>query len=428
MSLLRSPLFAPRTPEAPVRRVALLSMHTSPLAQPGTGDGGGLNVYVLEVGRWLARRGVAVDVFTRADAPDRPPAVTVEEGLVVHHVRAGPLEPLDKGELRAHVSAFALGVLGTAGHHDLVHAHYWLSGSAGRSIAARSGVPLVQTFHTLGVVKNGARAPGVPPEPLLRLAAERRLASTADRLVVLTCGEARTLHRTFGTSGARIAVVPGGVDPDVFNPRVDPAPAREVTRFGPEPDGPLLLFVGRLQPLKGPDLAVRTLARVRRHVPARLLVVGGPSGAGGRRAGPGDLMRLAADLGVGGAVRVAGARPQPALARLYRAADCVLVPSRSESFGLVALEAQACGTPVVAARVGGLSVAVGTGGVLVDGHEPADHARAVLPLLTDAALRARVGQAGARQALATTWDDTADRLLGVYGDVVAARQDARRPA
>lgn len=428
---LRAPLFTPRPPQAPVRRVALLSLHTSPLAQPGTGDGGGLNVYVLEVARRLARRGVTVDVFTRADRAGLPGSVPVEDRLTVHRIRAGPPAPVDKHDLPAHVPGFALGVLShpAAGDHDLVHAHYWLSGWAGRSVAARSRVPLLQTFHTLGVVKNAARPAGDVPESPLRLAVERRLAASADRLVVLTCGEARILHRTFGTSGARIAVVPAGVDPELFNPAVDPAPASEHVRFGSQPAGPLLLFVGRLQPLKGPDVAVRTLAEVRRRVPARLLLVGGVSGSGAGRCGPDELAALADDLGVGQDVRVVSARPQPELASLYRAADVVLVPSRSESFGLVALEAQACATPVVAARVGGLSSAVGAGGVLVEGHDPVEHAAAVLPFLADPGLGARTGRAGARQASATTWEDTADRLLGIYGDVVAAgRRDARRPA
>lgn len=473
MSGLRLPVPARRPATLPVGRVALLSVHTSPLAQPGTGDGGGLNVYVLEVARRLARRGVTVDVFTRADSPAAPPSVALAEGLVVHHLRAGPRRPVAKAALLTHLCEFTLRLLAhpTAGSHDLVHAHYWMSGWVGRRAADRWGIPLVHTFHTLGVAKNAARAPGDPPEPPVRLAAERRLAAVADRLLVLTCGEARLLHRTFGIGGARLAVVPAGVDTEVFSPtldgdpggparaggagerapalitapaggdapaaaqhrggwgppargeghhRTDPARRRRgrpagdpELAFGSDPAGPLLLFVGRLQPLKGPDLAIRTLAEVRRSLPARLLVVGGTSGTGSGRSGPEELAALAARLGVGGEVRILPARPQRELARLYRAADAVVVPSRTETFGLVALEAQACGTPVVAARVDGLSAVV-RGGTLVTGHDPADHAAAALTYLTDPVEAARAGRAGRRWAVECSWERTVDRLLGAW--------------
>ncbi|MGH3441721.1 MAG: glycosyltransferase, partial [Nitriliruptorales bacterium] len=242
-----------------VERVAMIAMHTSPLAQPGSGDGGGLNVYVLETARRLAARGVGVDVFTRASAPDAPPRVTVSDGFDVHHVAAGPRAPVAKEDLPNLLCAFLLGLERHVEQHlpdanpDVVHAHYWLSGWVGRRLRERWGVPFVQSFHTLARVKNESRTPGDEPEPMLRVVGETHLVEEADRIVVSVCGEARLLHRLHGTSGARLSVVPPGVDHDIFHPGEADPPAS-----APPGDGPLLLFVGRLQPLKGPDVAVET--------------------------------------------------------------------------------------------------------------------------------------------------------------------------
>jgi D-inositol-3-phosphate glycosyltransferase len=406
---------APVVPAAspPVRRIAVLSVHTSPLDRPGTGDGGGLNVSVREVALRLAARGVHVDVFTRRDDPDRPATVPLAPGVDVHHVVAGPPAPLSKDEVANHLCAFVLGLQRhpTAGSHDLVHAHYWLSGWVGRRVADAWDLPLVQTFHTLGVLKNATLAPGDRPEPPLRLVAEERIATEADRVLVLTCGEARLLHRSYGLSGARLTVVPAGVDLDRFSP------ATTARRPGP----PRLLFVGRLQPLKGPDVAIRTLAAVRRQVPdARLHIVGGTSGNGAGTTGPAELRALATELGVADGVELEPALDQDQLVERYRDADVLLVPSRSETFGLVALEAQACGTPVVAAEVPGLEAVVGAGGTLVPGHDPDAHAAAVLAYLTDPTRAVEGSRAGVRTARRASWDRTVDRLLAVYGEVVGA--------
>jgi D-inositol-3-phosphate glycosyltransferase len=427
----RSPAPLPSSPAAP-KRVAVLSVHTSPLDQPGEGDGGGLNVSVAETARRLADRGVEVDVFTRATDPRHPPTVVLHEALDgtrarVHHLVAGPVEPVDKEDVANLLCAVLLALerhpevvasAATGGRpFDLVHAHYWLSGWVGRRIAARWDVPLVQTFHTLGVLKNAHLAPGDVPEPPLRLVAEAAVARDADLVTALTCGEAGLLHRAYGLSGARLQVVPAGVDLSRFRP-----PA------GPRPVGrpPTLLFVGRLQPLKGPDVAVRTLAEVRRTVPdAELRSTGGTSGSGHGASGPDELRALAADLGVAEAVRFDPALSQDRLAEAYRAADVLVVPSRSETFGLVALEAQASGLPVVAADVPGLQAVVRDGGVLVRGHDPIDHAAAVVPLLTDPTEAVRVGAAGVRAAARATWDRSVDRLLAVYGQVVAGGEDTQ---
>ncbi len=394
-----------------VRRVGLLSVHTSPLDQPGTGDGGGLNVYVREVARRLAARGVEVDVFTRRTDPLRPASVPFADGAVVHHLDVGPPRPVDKQELANHLCSFVLALQRhpTAGTHDVLHAHYWLSGWVGRRLAPRWDVPLVQTFHTLGVLKNATLAPGDLPEPPLRLIAEERVARDADRVLVLTCGEARLLHRAYGLSGAQLTVVPAGVDLDRFQPAPRPGPDR----------APDLLFVGRLQPLKGPDVAVRTLAAVRERRPdARLRIVGGASGAGLGTTGPDELRALAHELGVADGVTLVDAVDQAELAAHYHAADVLLAPSRSETFGLVALEAQACGTPVVAADVPGLEAVVGAGGTLVPGHDPAAHAAAVLHYLDDRDAWQAASRAGIADARAASWDRTVDRLAESYAEVV----------
>jgi D-inositol-3-phosphate glycosyltransferase len=400
-------------PLGAIRRVGLLSVHTSPLDQPGTGDGGGLNVSVREVARRLGRRGVHVDVYTRASDPSLPPTIEVDPGVTLHHLVAGPVRPLPKDEVANQLCAFVLAMQRhpTAGTHDLLHGHYWLSGWVGRRLAHRFDTPLVQTFHTLGVLKNATLAPGDRPEPPLRLIAEQRVAEAADRIVVLTCDEARLLHRTYGLSGARIDVVPAGVDLDRFSPAPTPRPTG-----GP----PRLLFVGRLQPLKGPDVAVRTLAEVRRTLPdARLRIVGGASGSGDGTTGPDELRALAAELGVADGLEVEPAIDQSALVSRYREADVLLAPSRSETFGLVALEAQACGTPVVAADVPGLRAVVGGGGTLVPGHDPADHAAAAVAYLTDPIRGAAAAAAGMARARSASWDASVERLVDVYGRVVA---------
>ena len=413
-------------PEVTVRRVAMLSVHTSPLDQPGTGDGGGLNVTVREQALRLARRGVEVDVFTRRSDPEQPPTVTLADGVQVHHVEAGPVAPVDKDEVANHLCAFVLAAQRhpTAGSHDVLHGHYWLSGWVGRRLADRWDVPLVQMFHTLGVLKNATLAPGDRPEPALRLVAEERVARDADRVLVLTCGEGRLLHRTYGLSGARLTVVPAGVDLDRFRPAVAPLRAAAPSTAEGATPRPHLLFVGRLQPLKGPDVAIATLAEVRRTFPtARLRVIGGASGNGHGNLGPRQLRALADDLGVADAVDLEPAVDQDTLAERYRAADVVLVPSRSETFGLVALEAQACGVPVVAADVPGLEAVVGAGGTLVAGHDPVDHARAVTAYLADPRRRAAAAAAGIATARSASWEHTVDRLLRVYGEVTASGEE-----
>ena len=411
------------------RRVAMLSVHTSPLDQPGTGDAGGLNVYVVELARRLAGRGVEVEVFTRATSGDLAPSVEVAPGVVVRNVTAGPYEELDKNDLPAQLCAFTSGVLRAEAEHepgwyDLVHSHYWLSGQVGWLAKERWRVPLVHSMHTMAKVKNASLAEGDAPEPRYRVIGEEQVVVAADRLVASTEDEAAQLVDLYGADQAKVTTVHPGVDLDVFTPG-DAVAAR--ARLGLDRDAVVLLFAGRIQPLKAPDVVVRAAAAMLRDDPTlrdRLVVavVGGPSGSGLEQ--PESLVRLARALSVEDVVRFEPPATQPHLADWYRAADLVAVPSYSESFGLVALEAQACGTPVVAAAVGGLRTAVvdGTSGVLVDGHEPADWAEALQSLLADRRRMERLRAGAVRHAAGFGWDATADRMLDVYS---GARADLR---
>ncbi|MGW4383311.1 D-inositol-3-phosphate glycosyltransferase, partial [Kitasatospora sp. NPDC004531] len=335
------------------RRIAMLSVHTSPLHQPGTGDAGGMNVYIVELAKRLADIGIEVEVFTRAISSDDAPTVQLAPGVLVRHVTAGPFEGLLKEDLPAQLCAFTHGVLRTeAGHrpgyYDLVHSHYWLSGQVGWPTAARWGVPLVHTMHTMAKVKNAALAEGDTPEPAARVIGETQVVGAADRLIANTAEEAGELAQHYDARPEQLAVVHPGVNLEVFRPG-DRAAARH--RLGLPQDAAVLLFAGRIQPLKAPDVLLKAVARLLERRPElreRLVVpvVGGPSGTGLAR--PESLHKLAAQLGISDVVRFRPPVGQQQLADWYRAATALAMPSHSESFGLVALEAQACGTPVVA--------------------------------------------------------------------------------
>ncbi|GLW47102.1 D-inositol 3-phosphate glycosyltransferase [Streptomyces sp. NBRC 14336] len=404
------------------RRVAMLSVHTSPLHQPGTGDAGGMNVYVVELARRLAARGIEVEVFTRATSADLPPRVVLAPGVLVRHVAAGPYGCLAKEHLPAQLRAFAHGVTRTwagqhHGHYDLVHSHYWLSGHVGRLTAARWGVPLVHAMHTMAKVKNAHLPHGDTPEPAARVRGETQVVRAADRLIANTAEEADALVRHYAADPARVAVVHPGVDLDRFSPGDGRAAAR--ARLGLPPDALIPLFVGRVQPLKAPDVLLRAVARLLERRPGlreRIVVpvVGGPSGSGLTE--PEGLQKLAARLGISDVVRFRPPVRQERLADWYRAASVLVMPSYSESFGLVAVEAQACGTPVVAARVGGLPVAVrdGVSGVLVRGHDPADYARALETFADNPERSARMGGAAVRHAGNFGWEAAAAATAEVY--------------
>ncbi len=405
-------------------RVAMVSMHTSPLAQPGAADAGGLNVYVAQTALHLARRGVTLELFTRASSAADRPIVEVAPGLRVHHVIAGPPDHVAKQDLPSLVQAMAAAITARAEHldpPDLIHSHYWLSGEVGLRLRCAWGVPLVHSMHTLGARKNESIPPGDDKEPNLRLAGERRIATAADLLVANTEAERRDLIEHCGASSQRIAVVPPGVDLDRLHPGGrDDARAR----FDLAPGTPMVGFVGRLQRLKGPDVLLDAMGALREVDPelaarTRVIISGGPSGADAGYAG--SLRRQARAQGVDATFLP----PLDAtmLRCLYVAADLIAMPSHSETFGLVALEAQACGTPVVATDVGGLRIAVADGrsGTLVAGHDPHAWADAIRDLLTDPQRRRALRAGALAHARTLSWDGTVDGLMAGYAAVGALR-------
>ena len=422
-TVVRLPTAQPPWP----RRVATISVHTSPLDQPGTGDAGGMNVYVVEVARRLAARGTEVEIFTRATSGDLPPTVELMSGVTVRHIAAGPFEGLHKEDLPSQLCAFTSGVLRAEaardpGYYDLVHSHYWLSGHVGWLAKERWGVPLVHTAHTLAKVKNAWLAEGDRPEPTGRAVGEAQVVAAADRLIASTSDEADQLVELYDADRAHVSVVAPGVDLDMFRPG-DALAAR--TRLGVDSAATVLLFVGRIQPLKAPDVVLRAAALLIESDPSlreRLVVavVGGPSGSGLEH--PEYLSTLARELGIADRVRFESAAPQERMADWYRAATVTLVPSYSESFGLVALESQACATPVMAAAVGGLRTAVrdGVSGVLVEGHDPAAWARLIAPLTSDNRWHQQLSAGAVEHARQFSWELTADGVLEAYRDVMLA--------
>ncbi|WP_308217264.1 D-inositol-3-phosphate glycosyltransferase [Streptantibioticus silvisoli] len=409
-----------------VRRVAMLSVHTSPLHQPGTGDAGGMNVYIVELAKRLARTGIEVEVFTRATTGDLPCEVELAPGVLVRHVDAGPYEGLSKEDLPAQLCAFTHGVMRAEasqrpGHYDLVHSHYWLSGHVGWLAADRWNVPLVHAMHTMAKVKNAALARGDTPEPAARVIGETQIVGAADRLIANTEEEAAELIRHYAAAREKVAVVHPGVNLDRFRPADGRDAAR--ARLGLPRDAVIPLFVGRIQPLKAPDILLRAVAVLLTRDPSlrdRLVVpvVGGPSGTGLAR--PDRLHKLAARLGVADVVRFQPPVGQEGLADWYRAASVLVMPSYSESFGLVAMEAQACGTPVVAAAVGGLPVAVRDGGTgfLVDGHDPARYADVLRRFVDRPGLTDELGAAAVRHAQSFGWEASAQATAEVYDAAV----------
>jgi D-inositol-3-phosphate glycosyltransferase len=404
-----------------VRTLAILSMHTSPLAQPGSGDGGGMNVYVRELAASLARQGTRCEVYTRADGPERSGrTTTVEPGFRVHHLPAGPAGPVAKEDLPGLVPAWTdavaehLAALASASRPvDAIHANYWLSGLAGHALKHRLEVPLVTSFHTLERVK--AAGDRMPADPA-RAGAEQAIVGCSDLLLAPCPVEVDQLADLYDADPERIAVVSPGVERATFSPG-DRAQARRAVGLGG--DGPVLLWVGRIQPLKGLTVAVAALAALVSGVTgagdwtrqARLVAVGGPSGAEGEEE-LAAARALSDRHGLGDRVWITPPRPHHVLSGFYRAADAVVVPSRSESFGLVALEAAACGVPAVATAVGGLTTLVdhGVTGTLVAGSDPLRWAQALTDLLADPARAARMGRAAAERARSYTWPEAARRL------------------
>ena len=394
------------------RRVAIISLHTSPLAQPGVGDSGGMNVYVREMASALAQKGTECIVYTRADSADLPREVLVEPGHRVVYVQAGPYH-LPKEALTDIVDEFSDAVVSdieSRGGVDAIHAHYWLSGEVGHALKHRLDVPFIVTFHTLARVKGA----GGDLEPGYREAAEAAQLGCADAVCVSCETERSELIEHYGVPAGRVVIVSPGVEHAIFGPG-DRGGARRA--IGEREETPLILFAGRIQALKGPDVAIRALALMENR-DARLLVVGGASGVDGR-VKEDDMRLLADELGLRDRVRFIAPQPHHLLSTYYRAADVVAVPSRSESFGLVALEASACGTPVVASAVGGLLSLVNDGvtGVLVQLRTPSAFAAALDAVLNDPAMATSMSMAGSVASLDYSWTMAATRLNTVYDEI-----------
>ncbi len=402
-------------------RMALVSMHTSPAAQPGTGDAGGMNVALRSVASELARHGVEVELLTRAVGD--PSARQLESGVSLHELAAGPPGPIAKNDLAAVSDDFGEAVAVLAGRpnarFDLIHAHYWLSGIATLPVALEFGLPFVQSFHTLAAMKNSLATPQTPPEPDRRIQAEAYLASQSTAIVAGSAAEATFLIDSVRAPADRVWVIPPGVDVDLFRPNRSDADERVRAKLGIAPGRPIFVVAGRIQPLKDQELAIRALAALpARRGTAPVLVIVGEATPGDERYASG-LRTLASELGVDQDVRFTGALAREALAQLFAAATLTLVTSRSETFGLVALESAASGTPVVGFRGSGMleSVAEGVSGMLVDSRDPRAWADAITLLLDDQDSLAALSASARHHSLGYTWAASATALLGVYGSL-----------
>ena len=412
------------------RRIATLMVHTSPLEQAGVGDAGGMNIYVVENAIQMAKAGVKVDIFTRADKSGLADSVEIAPGVEVHHLEAGPVSYLTKEELPSQIGALTHAFMEHQSgkpnnYYDIIHSHYWISGQLGWMISERTGVPLVHTMHTMAKVKNLSLAEGDKEEPLIRALGEEQIVKNANALIANTDAEAAALVSLYGASPEKVHVVTPGVDLARFAPANGKGSAR--SKLNIAPDALMLLFVGRIQPHKGPDVLVRAVAEMLTHSPhlrakLALVIMGGASGSG--HAEPERLRAMAKFLGVEDVVHFMDPVLRSDLPDWYRAADLVCVPSYSESFGLVALEAQACGTPVVATAVGGLRTAVSDGisGSLVDGHDPKAWASVINRLLLEPQRRIVLSMGAIEHAAKFGWERTARGTLDVYDQVISNPQ------
>ena len=397
----------------------MISMHTSPTASLGQNGDGGLNVYVREVASAFSERGIATDIFTRRQSPDDPAIESLAPLSRVIYLPAG--RSLDKYSLYHETPAFAAAVRAFADSeeikYDLLYSHYWLSGEVACLLRPGMAVGWAHIAHTLGLVKNRTLAIGARPEPALRIKVEGEIAQQADLLIASTTDEADDLVRSYKADPEHVYVVPPGIDLTTFQP-LDRAEARLKIGYGP---GRVLLFVGRLERLKGVDVAIKALALLmdRDHEDVRLIVLG-EDVRDGDESEKERLKAVASSLGVRDRVDFLGSVAHHELPYFYAAADAVVMPSYSESFGLVALEAQACGRPVVASGVSGLRSVVRdeVSGYLIDGHDPAIYAERLGRLLADPELAQQMGRRGRLLAQRFSWTRTADRLEELFENVI----------
>ena len=403
-------------------RIAVLMVHTSPLEQPGIGDAGGMNIYVVESAQRMAAMGVAVDIFTRRTHASETATVEISPGVRVRYFECGH-GTLTKEQLPAHIAGLSKEFLRIVKdeNYDAIHSHYWISGKVAMPAAKELGIPLVHTMHTMARVKNLNLAEGETPEPMIRVQGETQVVAAANALVANTDAEAASLVSLYDACPDIVHVVSPGVDLYTFTPGQGRSAARTVV--GLPQDSLVVSFVGRIQPHKGPEVLIRATSELVKHSPLlrhKLIVniMGGASGANTEEVD--RLKELATWLAIDDVVRFAPPVPRADLAQWYRAADLVVVPSYSESFGLVALEAQACGTPVVATAVGGLRTAVADGisGVLVDGHDPKAWSSVISRLLQEPQRRVLLSMGAIEHASHFGWDATARGTLDIYDQVI----------
>jgi len=403
-------------------RIACLVVHTSPLDQAGVGDAGGMNVYVTESAKKIAQFGLSVDIFTRANKPNLPESFEIEDGVTVKHLVAGPFEGLSKEELPSQLGALTSSFMQHQktlpfNYYSILHSHYWISGQLGWMISERTNIPLIHTMHTTAKVKNLNLADGEKPEPQIRAIGEEQVVSAATGLIANTDAEAASLVSLYGAFPDNVFVVAPGVDLTTYNPADGRAKAR--VRLKIASDAIMLTFVGRIQPHKGPDILLRAAAQLIDHNPflrskLAVVIIGGASGTGVNELD--NLKALIKFLKIEDVVHFVSPVAHSSLADWYRASDLVCIPSFSESFGLVALEAQACGTPVVATAIGGLRTAVSDGisGSLVDGHDPKAWSAVISRLLADPQRRVLLSMGALEHASRFGWESTARKTLDVY--------------
>jgi D-inositol-3-phosphate glycosyltransferase len=403
-------------------RIAVLMVHTSPLEQPGIGDAGGMNIYVVESAQRMAAMGVSVDIYTRRTHASETETVEISPGVRVRYFECGH-GTLTKEQLPAHISGLSKEFLRLLKDekYDAIHSHYWISGKVAMPAAKELGIPLVHTMHTMARVKNLNLAEGETPEPMIRVQGETQVVAAANALVANTDAEAASLVSLYDACPDIVHVVSPGVDLYTFTPGQGRSAAREFV--GLPNDALVVSFVGRIQPHKGPEVLIRATSELVKHSPLlrhKLIVniIGGASGANTEEVD--RLKELATWLAIDDVVRFAPPVPRADLAQWYRAADLIVVPSYSESFGLVALEAQACGTPVVATAVGGLRTAVADGisGVLVDGHDPKAWSSVIARLLQEPQRRVLLSMGAIEHASHFGWDATARGTLDIYDLVI----------
>jgi D-inositol-3-phosphate glycosyltransferase len=414
-------------------KIATLMVHTSPLDQAGVGDAGGMNVYVTESAKKMAQAGLSVDVFTRANKPNLPESIQIADGVTVKHLVAGPFEGLSKEELPSQLGALTSAFMQHQknlpnDYYSLLHSHYWISGQLGWMISDQTNIPLIHTMHTTAKVKNLNLATGEKPEPQIRAIGEEQVVAAATGLIANTDAEAASLVSLYAACPDNVFVVAPGVDLTTYNPADGKAGARN--RLDIAQDAIMLTFVGRIQAHKGPDVLLRAAAQMLDHTPylrskLAVVIIGGTSGAGADELD--NLKGLAKFLKIEDMVHFIAPVAHTKLADWYRASDLVCIPSYSESFGLVALEAQACGTPVVATAIGGLRTAVSDGisGSLVDGHDPKAWSAVICRLILEPQRRVVLSMGAIEHASRFGWENTARKTLDVYDWALCKKESSR---